>query len=46
MHNVEIDALTAHLREAARGIAQHLPSQYRESGSALDKVRDPAHSPI
>jgi ATP-dependent Lon protease len=40
MRDVEIDALTAHLRELARGLAQHMPGQSRESGNALDKVRE------
>ena len=41
VRGVEVNALSAHLREAAREITQHLPGQSRESGNALDKVHDP-----
>ncbi len=36
----EIDALTAHLREVARGLSRSLPSPPREMGAALDNVRE------
>ena len=37
----EIDALTAHLRELARGLLKSLPSPPREMGVVLDNVQEP-----
>ncbi len=37
----EIDALTVHLRELARGLARTLPSPPREMGVVLDNVQEP-----
>src|SRR5690606_1303861 len=39
--SVEIDALAAHLREAARALTHLLPTPSRESKSVLDNVQDP-----
>ncbi|HEX7477131.1 MAG TPA: endopeptidase La [Polyangiales bacterium] len=36
----EIDALTAHLREIARGLTRSLPQPPRDMGAALDNVRE------
>jgi ATP-dependent Lon protease len=41
LRDEEIDALTAHLRELARGLARTLPSQPREMGVVLDNVQEP-----
>ncbi|HTU59140.1 MAG TPA: LON peptidase substrate-binding domain-containing protein, partial [Polyangiales bacterium] len=37
----EIDALSAHLRELARGLLKSLPSPPREMGVVLDNVQEP-----
>ncbi|HEX2675958.1 MAG TPA: endopeptidase La [Polyangiales bacterium] len=37
----EIDALTVHLRELARGLTRSLPSPPREMGVVLDNVQEP-----
>ena len=41
VHDVEIDALAAHLREAARKLAAMLPGQTREASQILENVQDP-----
>ena len=40
-HNVEIDALAVHVREAARKLAALLPGQTREASQILENVQDP-----
>ncbi|CAG0978667.1 partial ATP-dependent Lon protease, partial [Anaerolineae bacterium] len=40
-HNVEIDALAVHLREAARKLLPSMPSLPREATAVLDNVHDP-----
>jgi ATP-dependent Lon protease len=41
-HDVELDAMAAHLREAARGLSRHLPDQTtHESSRGLDNVQEP-----
>ncbi len=39
--DVEIDALTVHLREAARGLSALVPSPSREASTVLDNVQEP-----
>ena len=40
-HDVEIDALAAHLRESARKLQTLLPGQTREASQVLENVQDP-----
>src|SRR5690606_35739793 len=41
VHDVEIDALAAHLRQAARKLSTLLPGQSREASQILENVQDP-----
>ncbi len=41
VHDVEIDALATHLREAARKLSALLPGQSREASQILENVQDP-----